>query len=193
YKATMALVGVGQPTASAGVTSVGPVVAGSAGFTFADTLGDRMLTTGLQVGSGLTNTMSFKDVAFQVGYLRMDHRWQWRLVTGQIPYVAGTFESVPSTGPNGELLQLDRQTIFREVERNTAAILMYPLDRAKRLEFAGGFAQNSFEQIVNSTVSSPTTGQLVSTNTEVHDLNQTLNLATTTAAFVSDSATIGAT
>jgi Tol biopolymer transport system component len=193
YKAKMGLVGVGQPTASAGVTSVGPVVAGSAGFTFADALGDRMLTTGIQVGSGLTNTMSFKDVAFQVGYLRMDHRWQWRLVTGQIPYVAGTFESAPATGPNGELLQVDRQTIFREVERNTAAILMYPLDRSKRLEFAGGFAQNSFEQIVNSTVSSPTTGQLVSTNTDVHNLNQTLNLATTTAAFVSDSATIGAT
>jgi hypothetical protein len=188
----MSLVGVGQPTATAGVTSFGPMVAGSATFTFADALGDRILSTGLQVGSGLTNSFSFKDVAFQAGYLRLDRRWQWRLVTGQIPYVAGTFESGPGIDTNGQAVQVDRQTIYREVERNTAAILMYPLDRGRRLEFAGGFAQSSLEQIVNSTVSTPG-GQLLSTGQDVHDLRPQLNLATTTAAFVSDAATVGPT
>ncbi|HEX7795415.1 MAG TPA: BamA/TamA family outer membrane protein [Vicinamibacterales bacterium] len=192
YSAKMSLVGVGQPTATAGVTSFGPMVAGSATFTFADALGDRILSTGLQVGSGLTNSFSFKDVAFQAGYLRLDRRWQWRLVTGQIPYVAGTFESGSGIDANGQAVQVDRQTIYREVERNTAAILMYPLDRARRLEFAGGFAQSSLEQIVNSTVSTPG-GQLLSTGQDVHDLRPQLNLATTTAAFVSDAATVGPT
>jgi Tol biopolymer transport system component len=193
YKAKLSLTGVGQPTATAGVSSYGPVVAGSAGFTFGDALGDRVLATGLQVGSGLTNTFSFKDVAFQAGYLRMDHRWQWRLVSGQIPYVAGAFESGPGTGPNGEVVQVDRQTIYREVERNSAAILMYPIDRARRFEVAGGFAQNSLEQIVNSNVTSASTGELLSTTSDTHDLGQRLNLATTTAAFVSDTTSYGAT
>jgi hypothetical protein len=193
YKAKLALTGVGQPTASAGVSSYGPMLAGSAGFTFGDSLGDRMLAMGLQVGSGLTSTFSFKDVAFQAGYLRLDHRWQWRLVSGQIPYVAGTFESAPGTAPSGEVVQVDRQTIYREVERNSAAILMYPIDHARRLEVAGGFAQTSFEQIVNSTVTSASTGELLSTTSDSHDLGMRLNLATTTAAFVSDTTSFGAT
>jgi hypothetical protein len=148
---------------------------------------------GLQVGSGLTNTFSFKDVAFQAGYLRLDHRWQWRLVSGQVPYVAGTFESAPGTAPGGEVVQVNRQTIYREVERNSAAILMYPIDHARRFEVAGGFAQNSFEQIVNSTVTSASTGELLSTTSDSHDLGMRLNLATTTAAFVSDTTSFGAT
>ena len=193
YNAKLSLTGVGQPTASAGVSNFGPAVAGSAGFTFGDALGDRMLATGLQVGSGLTNTFSFKDVAFQAGYLRLDRRWQWRLVSGQIPYVAGTFESAPAAGANGEVVQVDRQTIYREVERNSAAILMYPLDHARRVEVAGGFAQNSFEQIINSSVWVPSTGQQLSSTSETHDLGQRLDLATTTAAFVSDSTSFGAT
>jgi len=193
YKAKLALTGVGQPTASAGVGSFGPAVAGSAGFTFADALGDRMLVTGLQVASGLSNSISFKDVAFDVGYLRLDRRWQWRLVSGQVPYVAGTFESAPATTDSGEPVQIDRETIYREVQRNSAAILMYPLDRGRRLEVAGGFSQNSLEQIVHSSVWSVATGQQLSSTSQENDLRQRLDLATTTAAFVSDSASFGAT
>jgi hypothetical protein len=193
YKGKMSLIGVGQPSLGAGVSSNGPVVAGSAGFAFADALGDRMLATGLQVGNGLTNTFSFKDVAFDAGYLQLNHRWQWRLVTGQIPYVAGTFESLPGTSASGEPVEINRQTIYREVERNTAAILMFPLDRARRLEVAGGFAQNSLEQIDTSTVFSTSTGHLLSNTSDTHDLRPRLDLATTTAAFVSDSTSFGAT
>src|SRR4029079_7827208 len=93
YKAKMSLVGVGQPTATAGVTSFGPMVAGSAGFTFADALGDRMLSTGLQVGSGLTNSFSFKDVAFQAGYLRLDRRWQCGLQPGRYHTARGRLDN----------------------------------------------------------------------------------------------------
>ena len=193
YQGKMSLIGVGQPTAGAGVGSNGPMIAGSASFAFGDALGDRLLATGLQVGNGLTNTFSFKDLAFDAGYLRLDHRWQWRLVTGQIPYVAGTFESLPGTAASGEPVQIDRQTIYREVERNTAAILMFPIDRARRLEFAGGFAQNSLEQIDTATVYSASSGQLLSNSSNAHDLRPRLDLATSTAAFVSDSTSFGAT
>ena len=70
---------------------------------------------------------------------------------------------------------------------------MYPIDRARRFEVAGGFAQNSLEQIVNSNVTSASTGELLSTTSDTHDLGQRLNLATTTAAFVSDTTSFGAT
>jgi outer membrane protein assembly factor BamA len=67
------------------------------------------------------------------------------------------------------------------------------LDRARRLEVAGGFAQNSLEQIDTSTVFSTSTGHLLSNTSDTHDLRPRLDLATTTAAFVSDSTSFGAT
>ena len=193
YKPKMSLVSVGQPTASAGVGSYGPIVGGSGSFAFQDVLNDRMLLTAVQAGNSLTNSFSFSDVAFAAGYARSDHRWQWRLVGGQVPYVAGTFESGPGTAPSGDGVEIVRQTIYREVERSAGAVVMYPLDRSRRLEFQGTAAQSSFEQIVNATAFSVTTGQLLSDTGQTFSIARPMNLATAATAFVSDTASVGPT
>jgi hypothetical protein len=193
YKPTMSLVAVDQPTAAAGISNLGPAVAGGAGFLFTDELNDRLLATGLQVGNGVTNTFSFKDVAFQAGYLRLDHRWQWSLVSGQIPYVTAMFESLPGAPIDGEDVLIDRETIYRAIERSSAAILVYPFNRARRLELRGGFAQHSFEKVINVTAYSLATALPVSRTSESHDIYERLDLAVSATALVSDATSFGPT
>ena len=144
--------GRGTADCSAGVSSYGPMVAGSAGFTFGDALGDRMLATGLQVGKRTDQHVQLQGCRIRGGIsaigspMAMASRQRTDSLRGRHirERARHTRRRRSRAGQS--------QTIYREVERNSAAILMYPIDRARRFEVAGGFAQNSFEQIVNSTV-----------------------------------------
>jgi len=191
YKASLSLDGMSQPVAAIGVGGFGPVASGGAGFAFSDALGDRLLLAGIQMGAGLTNAFSVNDIAYQVGYLRRDHRWNWGFVGSQVPYAAGTFERTFTVSPSGEPLAIDRQTIVRETHRNGSAILLYPLDRARRVEFAAGVSRTSFDQVISSSTYSMATSQLLSQTEDTHQLAAGLTLATAGAAFVSDTTAFG--
>jgi Tol biopolymer transport system component len=193
YKARLSLDGVGQPAAGVGVGTFGPIVGGGAAFSFSDALGDQVLAAAVQVGTSMSDTFSFSDVAFEAAYVRRDHRWNVGFVGSQIPYTAAAFEQTTGTADTGEPVQIDRQSVYRETHRSGAGILLYPFDRSRRVELRGGLSQTAFDEVVSSTAYSLSTGDFVSQTQEKRQLGGRINLATSAAAFVSDSASFGPT
>src|SRR5262249_31416398 len=126
-------------------------------------------------------------------YFNQAHRWTWGVLGGQIPYVATTLQTAIGTSASGEPLALDRQIVYRETQRGATGVVAYPFDRARRVEFQGGFAQTSFEQIVSLTAYSMATRAVVSDTTSTIEAARRLNLATTSVALVFDTASFGAT
>jgi hypothetical protein len=180
----MSLIAEGESAAAIGVGSFGAGGGGGAAFAFSDMLGDRLLTTAAQVGTHLSDTTNVNDVAFQTAYVRQDRRWTWGLLGGQIPYLISAFASEPGPG------EIERQTAVRETQRRASAILMYPFDRARRVEFTGGLAQVVRDEIVTSVVYSESTGSFEA-NAVTRPIGDRLQLATSAAALVSDTTTFG--
>ena len=63
-------------------------------------------------------------------------------------------------------------------------MLAYPLDRSRRVEFQGGVSNISFDQVVTTTTFSLINGAVVEDSTETTPLAQSLNLGTSSAAYV---------
>jgi hypothetical protein len=193
YKANLSLTGVGQPVVGVGVSRFGTSFGGGIAFTFGDQLGNHVLATAVQINTGIGGSTSVKDIGAQVGYMNMSKRWNWGLVGGQIPYLSSGFQSTVGRLPNGDLVQSDQLFVFRQTERNVSGVVAYPLDRARRLEFQGGVSNISFDQIVTTTTFSLNTGAVFEDSTETTPLAETLNLGTSSAAYVFDTSVFGAT
>jgi hypothetical protein len=152
-------------------------------------LNDHLLALTFQVSTGLTGSFSFNDVAWEAAYLNMARRWNWGVESSQVPYVAGTVQSVLTTTPDGELVESDRQITYRQVQRGASGVVAFPFDRLRRVEFRGGVARTSFEQFVTTTTvhQSGTIDSAVTVTLQ----SPSLNLATGSVAFVSDSTVFG--
>jgi Tol biopolymer transport system component len=192
YHPAFSLEGVAQPTIAVGASSFGAAVGGGIALQFGDVLGDHTLATAVQLNGGLGGGFSAKNTAAQALYYNAAHRWNWGLVGGQIPYLSAAFGSAVGI-QQGEPVEIDETLIQRQTERSAAGIVAYPFDRARRVEFQGGVSQISFDQIVETSAISLNTGQLLSDNTAETPLGRSLNLATTSAAFVFDTSNFGAT
>jgi outer membrane protein assembly factor BamA len=107
--------------------------------------------------------------------------------------LSGAFKTGFGTTPQGELVGIDQAIVYRQTERSVSGIVAYPFDRARRVEFQGGATQISFDQTVETTITSLNTGQILSDATASTSLARTLNLGNTSAAFVYDTANFGAT
>ncbi|MGE3886698.1 MAG: BamA/TamA family outer membrane protein [Vicinamibacterales bacterium] len=193
YKATLQLSGVGQPTVGVGVSQFGTSLGGALSLIFSDMLENHLLGTAVQVNSGLTGEFSVKDIGAEVAYLDREHRWNWGATGGQFPYLSGGYQYVVQRAPNGDLIETDQLYIYRQTERSASGVVAYPFDRARRVEFTGGIGHISFEQIVRTTSYSLLTGQLYEDATETTSLGDPLTLGTSSAAFVFDTSTFGAT
>jgi Tol biopolymer transport system component len=194
YKGRLSLAGVGQPTAGASISRFGPVGGGGVALLFGDMLGDHVLATAVEVNSGLTGSFSMNDIAFNAGYLNLRRRWNWGVFGGQSPYLAGlTSATELAIAEGGQPVATDREIFYRQTQRSLSSVVSYPFDRARRVEFQAGVTQTSFEQTVKATVYSPVTGQVASETTETSDSAPHLDLVTTAAAYVFDTATFGPT
>jgi hypothetical protein len=189
YKPAMALVDQASSGGSVGVGRFGAGANGGAAFTFSDMLGDRVLSAAAQIGTPLTGTFNVNDLAYQTGYLRQDSRWSWAIGGGQIPYVIAAFNSGPDADDSGGVLTGNQFSIIRETQRTGSGMLLYPFNRASRIEFSGAATHIGREEIVTSGYS--TEGALPTSLTR--PLGQPLELLTSTAALVSDSTTFGPT
>jgi WD40-like Beta Propeller Repeat len=192
YSPKLSLEAVAQPTIAVGASRFGAAVGGGIALQFGDMLGDHILATAVQLNSGITNNFSFKDTAAQVLYYNQANRWNWGVLGGQIPYLSGAFQSSiqqSSAGP----VEVDEALIFRQTEQSAAGIVAYPFDRARRVEFQGGVTRISFDQIVETSVFSLRTGELLGVNTDEQSIARPLTLATSSAAFVHDTSNFGAT
>jgi dipeptidyl aminopeptidase/acylaminoacyl peptidase len=193
YKANLELEGVAQPTVGIGASRYGTSIGGGIGFQFGDMLGDHVLTTVVQVDSGVGGSFSFKNTAAQVAYLNQARRWNWGVTGGQLPYLSGGFQTAFGRSASGEPLQIEQAIIFRQTERTAAGVAAYPFSRAQRLEFQGGVSQLSFDQVVQTSVYSLNSGFLLSDETETTQLADPLVLGTSAAALVFDTSSYGAT
>jgi hypothetical protein len=193
YKPKLSLEGIGQPMVGVGASRYGgTAIGGSASFFFGDMLGDHNLAAAVQL-SAYTHGFSFKDSAALVEYLNRARRWNWGVVASQIPYVTGGVSGTIAASPQGGLIETDQTTIYRQTYQSAGAIVAYPLDRARRLEFQGGAAQISFDQIVQTTTYSLQTGERLTDRTATSPLADSLTLGLTSAAYVFDTASYGAT
>lgn len=192
YKPTLALEGLAQPTLAVGADRFGAALGGGIALQFSDMLGDHTLVAAVQLNSGLTNNFSLKNTAAQAGYFNQANRWNWGIVGGQIPYLSGGYQSQLGT-IQGQPVQVDRLTLFRQTERSASAIAAYPFNRAQRIEFQTGVTNISFDQIVQTSAFSLRTGQLLSDDIVETSLGRSLALGTTSAALVYDTSNFGAT
>ena len=109
-----------------------------------------------------------------------------------MPYLSGGIQQ--SLGVvNGEPSIIDETILFRQTERSAAAIVAYPLSRARRVEFQAGATQISFDQVVRTQAYSLNTGTLFFDETQTQSVGNSLMLGTSSAAFVSDTSSFGAT
>jgi len=194
YKPSLALEGIGQPSVAVGVNRFGPSIGGGLSFYFSDLLGNHTLVTAVQLNSGFGNNFSLKDTAAEAGYFDQSHRWQWGIIGGQVPYLSGGVSSTVGVAPQAGAVQVDQFIIDRQTEQSASLMTAYPFDRARRVEFQAGTTRVSFDRRIETTVSSLTTGAVLSDDvTNAATLAPSLNLANTSAAFVYDTSAFGAT
>lgn len=192
YNPTLGLTYVSQPTFAAGVGRYGTYGGGGMALYWSDMLGDHNLITALQVDSTLNRNFSLKDTAALVAYQNVKHRWNWGVSLEQVPYISGAV----ATGldvVDGQTVAVEQRFISREVNQAVSGLLAYPLSRAQRLEFSGGLRRIGFDRRVETDVYSAVTGQLIGQATEELPAPGALNLASTSAALVYDTAFYGAT
>jgi Tol biopolymer transport system component len=192
YKTKLSLEAVGQPTVGVGLNQFGPAFGGGMSFYFRDLLGNHTLSTGFAFNS-LAGSFSLKDLAAQVGYFNQAHRWNWGVVVSQSPYLSGGYQIGFGTTPEGIPVQINRTIIFRQTEAGASGIVAYPFDQARRVEFSSGFSHISFDQIVQTATYSLLSGGLISEDTTETSLAPTLTLGTSSAAYVHDTTSYGAT
>jgi hypothetical protein len=193
YHPSLSLEGIGQPAVALGVSRFGPAIGGGVSLYFADMLREHLLATAVQANSGFGGNFSVKDIAGQAAYIDQNHRWQWGIAGGQVPYLSGGFASGTGATSSGEPVQVDRSVVFRQTERSAAFLTAYPFNRAERFEFQGGATQISFDQTIETTVTSLVTGQVLSDNSSSSSPASSITLGTASAALVWDTATFGAT
>jgi hypothetical protein len=193
YRAKLMLEGVAQPVVGVGVSRFGTSFGGGLMLSFSDMLQNHQLVTAFQFNSGLGSSTSVKDIGAQVGYFNMARRWNWGLIGGQVPYLSSGFESTVSRLPNGDVVETDALYTFRQTERSASALVAYPVNRNRRVEFQGGVTSISFDQITTTTTYSLYDDTVYDYSTSTSPLAQTLNLGTGSAALVFDTSIYGAT
>ena len=194
YRAGLSLDFIGQPYLTAGVDPYGTFAGGGLSLFWSDMLGNYSLGTAFQVNSGFGYGASdiLRNTGAQVAFQNRKHRWNYGIAAGQMPYLTGGFASGVTT-VNGDVVGVEQQVIFRQIERTVSGVVAYPFSRVQRVEFSGGFTNISFDQRVDSVYYDLTTGQVL--GEERRDLPSpgNLNLGQGTAALVYDSSIFGAT
>ena len=194
YSPSLSLEAVSQPTVAVGASRYGAAIAGGIAMQFGDMLGDQTLTTILQVntGTGLTNDFSLKNTAAEAIYFNASHRWNWGLIGGQVPYLSGGFVSAVGN-VNGDLVEQDQTIVLRQTEQSGALVVAYPFNRAQRVEFQGGITRMSFDEIVQTTAYSLTTGELLANGSQTTAIAPPLTFGNGSTALVYDTSNFGAT
>jgi Tol biopolymer transport system component len=184
YRAGLSLDRVVQPYLTAAGGGMGASLRGGVGFSFGDMLGDQEVQTTLQVGK------SRDDFAAQVSYLNMRSRWNWGVLTSQVPWLTGT---TTSRGTVGQPEIVRETNVLREVHRQIHGATVYPFSSAKRLEFSGGLQAIGFGAETITSTYSGLTGQLKNQTTVNNPADPTLWLGEARTALVYDTTSFGPT
>lgn len=184
YRKTLALDRVGQPYFSAGGGSFGSFIQAGMGLSWADMLGDQQADLQLQVGRRRD------DFAGQAVYVNRSRRVNVGVVLDYLPALFARAESTfPSDGNTAT-----RQTDYlRQIHTGAGGLIIYPFNRARRLELAAGLEHVSFARETNQQVFSLANGQLLHQQNTTVRAAEPITFAQTSAAFVEDTAVFGPT
>jgi Tol biopolymer transport system component len=192
YSPGLSLENIGQTVVAVGADRFGATIGSGLAMSFADVLNTHSLTTVVQFNTGFSGGLSAKDIGAQAAYVNQARRWNWGFIGGQVPYLTGSLQSGLATF-QGTPVQVDRTVLFRQTERAVSGLVSYPFDRARRIEFQAGVTRISFDQITRTDAYSLFSGARVFSESEETSLASPLGLATSSAAFVSDTSNFGAT
>ncbi len=184
YRSRLSLDRMVQPYLTAGGGGVGSFLRGGVGLSFGDMLGDQDVQVALQAGK------SRDDFAFQVSYRNLRSRWNWGLVTSQVPWLTG---STISRGMVGEPTIVRETDVRKEVHRQLHGAAVYPFSSAKRFELSGGLQAIGSDSRTLTREYSGLTGRLMNQTMVSNPGDSTLWLGESRAALVYDTATYGAT
>lgn len=162
YRPRLRLDYIGQPSLAVGADRYGTFIAGGGSLFWSDMLGGHNLATALQIQG------SFKQIAALVGYTNLSRRLNWGLTLQQIPFVTGFVDFAFGNVSGVDIVQ-ERTILFRQINRQAAAIFAYPFSSVQRLEWSGGFLNVSYDveekirwfsllsgqQLIDSTTNAP--------------------------------------
>jgi Tol biopolymer transport system component len=184
YRAGLSLDHIVQPYLTAGGGGTGSFIRGGVGFSFGDMLGDHALRTAIQVGK------SKDDFAAEASYVNMRRRWNWGVLTSQIPWLTSSSSAASRNAGNMFTQQVQ---LFREMHRQVTGAAFYPFSSAKRLELSGGVEAIGFGSETRTLQFSGVTGRLVNQTSVTNPSAPTELLGQTRAALVYDTSLYGPT
>lgn len=189
YKSRLALSYIGQPTLVAGYDTYGAHLGGGISFLWSDMLGNH--TLGLVTQAQVDG--AFRDFAGQLGYTNTTHRWNWGAVVQQIPYITSQFGEFYAQDTTGDVLDVQQELRFRQLNQEIAGLVAYPFSRTQRVELSAGVQRISFQEQLRTQGFSLYTGQKAIDNTQNLPTPSALYLADADLALVYDSSVFGAT
>jgi Tol biopolymer transport system component len=190
YKARLSLDAVSQPTVTGGISSYGSYIGGGVSLFWSDMLGDHNLGTGIEVN---TDGSSFvNNLAVLAGYENRKRRWNWGLSGGQIPLLAAELSQRVEVF-EGRPALVQELTRYWQINRELAGTLSYPLSRAQRVVFSGGYQSVAFAAKRQTTVLSLDGSTILSDQQEKLPTAPAINLSSFGASLVYDQAIFGGT
>jgi Tol biopolymer transport system component len=185
YHAGLSLDYVAPPTLTVGTGPFGTLIGGGSALYFSDMLGQRYLTTALQVNGGV------KDIGALVGYSNVRTRWNWGVSASQVPYLTGGFAQGLAE-VNGDTVLAQQAFLFRETDRQVSGLVQYPFNPAQRIELAAGYTNVSFSGEVRTQLYSLGGAPLDYSKQDL-PVPSGLNLGNASVALVYDNALFGST
>jgi Tol biopolymer transport system component len=187
YARGLSLFSIGQPYLSAGGGAFGSFVRAGVWFSLGDMLGEQQLETAVQVGK------TAMDFALQSVYLNRRSRWTWGAVGAQIPVMTGVSQTARNVSPTGDQTVVRESLVAEQIHRQASALLMYPFNRSRRIEFTFGADAIGFRTEALTTVFAGQTGRLLEQTREYRPGPTPVIVMQTGAAIVYDTSVHGPT
>lgn len=184
YPARLELEAVGQPTIAVGVASTGPYAGGGVSAEFRDTLGDRWLSTGVEIAG------TWADLGGWLAFVNRRSRINWGTIVAQTPFRAEFLTA--ATDRAARRVTADLLTL-RQISRGASLLAALPFDSARRVEVTGGVERLTFGREHRVAIYDLDSGSLLSRSTERSTPERPITVATARAAFVHDTSVFGAT
>jgi Tol biopolymer transport system component len=178
---------IANPEVSVGVGNFGSMVGGGTAFSFSDILGHHTLTTTVQTTMFSEGGNFLNNLGGVATYANQKSRWTWGFTGGQVPFTTGDFSRAFTT-INGMPLVLDQTIQYWQIHREMSAFVAYPFNRARRLEFSGGFRNISFDAQRVTEFFDLNTGQFLADNREDIPSPEAIRSGIASAALVYDTA-----
>jgi Tol biopolymer transport system component len=186
YRARLSLDYVSQPSFAVGASRLGTQLGGGTALFWSDMLGNHQIVTALQAQSNGT----FSDIGGALGYENYKYRWSFGGSIQRSPYTTEGY-AAGFGDLDGRLVYIEQIQSFRQTVNSASAYTQYPFSRATRLELAGGYEHDTFDQSIRTIVQDAETGELLIDQTEDLPAPPVLNLFFMSTAFVYDFSILG--